>query len=293
MPEPPDPRIMDGTGLAEAVRAAAGEQASGFRGLTGRPPCLAAVLVGDDPGSVTYVKMKQRRSATAGIDSQLAQLSVSATTDQVVAAVSDLSADPGVDGILVQHPVPKHVDERAVFEAIDPAKDVDGVTMHSLAAMALGQPGFHSATPGGILRLLDHYRVELAGRHAVVVGRSPILGKPMGLLLLGRDATVTFCHSKTVDLAEIISTASVVVAAVGRPQFIRGDWLRPGAIVVDAGYNPGNIGDVAFEEALPRVGLITPVPGGVGPVTISVLLEQTVSAAFARAGLQQLAATAS
>jgi methylenetetrahydrofolate dehydrogenase (NADP+)/methenyltetrahydrofolate cyclohydrolase len=286
MTEISDTRLMVGTGLAERIRSVAGERAARYHALTGRPPCLAAVLVGDDPASVTYVKMKQRRSQAAGIDSQLVRLAASATTEQVTAAVGELSADDRVDGILVQHPLPDQVDERAVFEAIEPAKDVDGVTMHSLAAMALGEPGFHCATPGGILRLLDHYGVELPGCHAVIVGRSPILGKPMGLLLLGRDATVTFCHSKTVNLADIVRTADVVVAAVGRPGFLRGDWLKPGGVVIDAGYNPGNAGDVAFDEALPKTRLITPVPGGVGPMTISVLLEQTVRAAFARAGLQ-------
>jgi methylenetetrahydrofolate dehydrogenase (NADP+)/methenyltetrahydrofolate cyclohydrolase len=199
-----------------------------------------------------------------------------------VAAVGDLTDDPEVDGILVQHPVPVHVDERAVFEAIAPAKDVDGVTMASLAAMALGIPGLVSATPGGILRLFDAYGVQLAAKHAVVIGRSPILGKPVGMLLLGRDATVTFCHSKTVDLAGVVASADVVVAGVGRPRFVEGEWIKPGAVVVDAGYNPGNVGDVDFEAALERASLITPVPGGVGPTTIAILLEQTVRAAFER-----------
>lgn len=285
MTETPDPRLMLGTALAEQIRAASTKRAATFQEMTGRAPGLAAVLVGDDAASATYVKMKQRRSTNAGIDSRVIQLPASATTDEVTTVVGRLSADDDVDGILVQHPVPAHVDERAVFEAIDPTKDVDGVTMHSLAAMALGLPGLRSATPGGILRLLDHHQVQLTGCHAVIVGRSPILGKPAGLLLLGRDATVTFAHSKTADLADLVRSVDLVVAAVGRPQLIRGDWIKPGAIVVDAGYNPGNVGDVAFDEALPRVRLITPVPGGVGPVTIAVLLDQTVQAAFARSGM--------
>lgn len=206
----------------------------------------------------------------------------------MAAHVTALSRDDDLDGILVQHPVPAHVDERAVFEAIHPAKDVDGVTTHSLGAMALGLPGLAAATAGGVIRLLDHYRVQLVGRHAVVVGRSPILGKPMGLLLLARDATVTFCHSKTTRLVEIVAAADIVVAAVGRPELIRGDWIKRGAVVVDAGYNPGNIGDVAFDEARTRARLITPVPGRVGPVTIAVLLEQTTRAAFARAKLDAI-----
>lgn len=279
--------LMVGTELAATIRTAAGLEAQAFRAAIGRAPCLAAVLVGDDPASVTYVRMKQRRSREAGIESRLVELPATCSTDQVVSTVAALSSDPDVDGILVQHPVPDQIDERAVFHAIAPTKDVDGVTMHSLAAMALGLPGFVSATPGGIMRLLDAYGVELAGRHAVVIGRSPILGRPVGLLLLARDATVTFCHSRTIDLAEVVRTADVVVAAVGRPELVRGDWLKLGATVIDAGYNPGNVGDVAFGEARSRADLITPVPGGVGPMTIAVLLEQTVEAAFTRAGLSR------
>jgi methylenetetrahydrofolate dehydrogenase (NADP+)/methenyltetrahydrofolate cyclohydrolase len=243
---------------------------------------LAAVLVGDDPASVTYVAMKKRRCESAGIESRLIQLPASTATEVVVAAVGELSHDPEVDGILVQHPVPAHIDERAAFEAIAPDKDVDGVTMASLAAVALGLPAFVSATPGGILRLLDAFGVELTGKHAVVIGRSPILGKPVGLLLLNRNATVTFCHSKTVDVAEVVRSADVVVAGLGRPRFVRGEWIKRGAVVIDAGYNAGNVGDVDFDEALERASLITPVPGGVGPMTIATLLEQTVRAAFER-----------
>ena len=188
-------------------------------------------------------------------------------------------------GILVQHPVPSPTDERAVFEAIAPAKDVDGVTMASFAAMAFGLPGFVSCTPGGILRLLDACQAKLEGRHAVVIGRSPILGKPAGMLLLARNATVTYCHSQTTGLADIVRSADIVVAAVGQANFVRGSWIQPGAIVVDADYNPGNVGDVAFDEAAPIAGAITPVPGGVGPMTIALLVEQTVRAACHRAGL--------
>jgi methylenetetrahydrofolate dehydrogenase (NADP+)/methenyltetrahydrofolate cyclohydrolase len=172
-----------------------------------------------------------------------------------------------------------------VFKAIAPAKDVDGVTMHSFAVMAFGLPGLLSCTPGGIIRLLDAYQVELVGKHAVVVGRSPILGKPVGMLLLARDATVTYGHSRTRGLPEIVASADVVVAAVGKPELVRGDWIKPGAVVLDAGCNEGNVGDVAFNEALGRASLITPVPGGVGRMTISVLLDQTVTAAEKGAGL--------
>lgn len=269
--------LMSGTEVAREITEHTAKQATDFLQRTGRRPSLAAVLVGDDPASVTYVRMKRNRSEQAGIESRLVQLPAETTTEQLVAAVTALSEDPLVDGILLQHPVPGHIDERAAFEAIAPAKDVDGVTMHSFAAMAFGEPGFESCTPGGIMRLLDAYDVDLKGKHAVVVGRSPILGKPVAMLLLARDATVTICHSKTRNLPEIVRTADVVVAAVGKPEFIRGAWVKPGAVVVDAGYNPGNVGDVAFDEI--DAGLITPVPGGVGPMTIALLLEQTVSAA--------------
>jgi methylenetetrahydrofolate dehydrogenase (NADP+)/methenyltetrahydrofolate cyclohydrolase len=179
------------------------------------------------------------------------------------------------------------VDERAAFEAIRADKDVDGVTTHSLAAMALGLPGFWSCTPAGIMRLLDEYGVDLSGRHAVVIGRSPILGKPIGMLLLARDATVTTCHSHTTDLAAIVRSADIVVAAVGRPNFVRGDWLKPGVVVIDAGYSSGTVGDVAFDEAVEVADLITPVPGGVGPMTIALLLDQTVTAAERASGRSQ------
>jgi methylenetetrahydrofolate dehydrogenase (NADP+)/methenyltetrahydrofolate cyclohydrolase len=275
-------RIMDGSALAATIVAGAAGRAAAFTDRTGRPPCLAAVLVGDDPASVTYVRMKERRSASAGIASRVVRLPSASTTAEVVAAVARLDEDRTVDGILVQHPVPPQVDERAAFEAIGADKDVDGVTMHSLAAMALGLPGFWSCTPAGIMRLLDEYDVDPSGRHAVVIGRSPILGKPVGMLLLARDATVTTCHSHTTDLADMVRSADIVVAAVGRPNVVRGHWLKPGAVVIDAGYSPGNVGDVAFDEAVGVAGLITPVPGGVGPMTIAMLLEQTVSAAEQR-----------
>lgn len=279
MPEFPMATVMDGRSVANQVLADAASSAARAATAIGRPPCLAAVLVGDDLGSVTYVKMKQARCRDAGVDSRLVALPATTTTSELVAVIESLSVDPSVDGILLQHPVPLHVDERAAFDAIDPAKDVDGVTMHSFAAMGLGAPGFVSCTPGGIMHLLGAYGVEPAGLHAVVIGRSPILGKPMGMLLTGRDATVTTCHSATRHLSDVVRTADLVVAAVGRPELVRGHWIKPGAVVVDAGYNAASIGDVAFEEAATVAGLITPVPGGVGPMTIAMLIRQTVEAA--------------
>jgi methylenetetrahydrofolate dehydrogenase (NADP+)/methenyltetrahydrofolate cyclohydrolase len=276
--------LIDGTAVARDIVERATERAAAFLTRHGRRPNLTAVIVGDDPASVTYVRMKRNRSERAGIESRQVPLPDSTSTEELVNVITGLSLDPAVDGILLQHPVPDHIDERAAFEAIAPAKDVDGVTMHSFAAMAFGLPGFASCTPGGIMRLLDAYAIDPTGLHAVVIGRSPILGKPVGMLLLARNATVTYCHSRTRDLAEIVRTGDIVVAAVGRPQFVRGNWLKAGSVVIDAGYNEGNVGDVAFEEAVDRVGYITPVPGGVGPTTIAVLLDQTVDAAFARAG---------
>lgn len=271
--------VIDGTAVANQILSDTAIRASHFVEAAGRRPCLATVVVGDDPASHTYVRMKTNRCAAVGLDSRAHRLPETASSRDVVALVTTLSTDDTVDGILVQHPMPPQVDERQVFETIVPAKDVDGVTGASFAAMALGDKGFVSCTPAGIMRLLDAYGVDAAGQRAVVVGRSPILGKPVGMLLLARDATVTYCHSKTVDLAGAVRQADIVVAAVGRPELIKGNWIKPGAVVIDAGYNPGNIGDVEYTAAARRARFITPVPGGVGPTTIAVLLAHTVEAA--------------
>ena len=251
---------------------------------SGRMPCLATVLVGDDPASHTYVRMKANRCADVGIRSLRVELDAATTTEQLIRELRALSDNDDVDGILLQHPVPSHIDERAAFEAIAPRKDVDGVTAASFAATALGFPGYESCTPSGILRLLDAYDITIAGKHAAVIGRSPILGLPVGMLLLRRNATVTYCHSRTVDLPDQVASADIVVAAVGQPELIRGSWIKRGAVVVDAGYNPGNVGDVEYSAARERAHWITPVPGGVGPMTIAVLLAQTAYAAGAPAG---------
>jgi methylenetetrahydrofolate dehydrogenase (NADP+)/methenyltetrahydrofolate cyclohydrolase len=227
----------------------------------------------------------QARCAKAGVTSRHIGLPGDTTTTELADTLASLSQDPQVHGILLQHPAGPHIDERTAFEAIAPEKDVDGVTMHSFGAMSFGLPGFVSCTPGGIMRLLAEYNVELAGKRAVVIGRSAILGKPVGMLLLAKDATVTYCHSRTTELAEIVREADIVVAAVGRPRLIRGEDIKPGAVVIDAGYNPGNIGDVDFDAARTRARLITPVPGGVGPMTIAVLLAQTVDAAAQQLGV--------
>ncbi len=273
--------LIDGTAVSQQLLTEVGRRAAAFAERAGRKPALATVLVGDDPASATYVKMKGNRARRNGIESIKITLPETTTTDELIAEITRLSEDPGIDGILLQHPVPRQIDERAAFEAIAPGKDVDGVTRHSFATMAFAEPGFASCTPAGILRLLDAYQVPITGRHAVVVGRSPILGKPVGMLLLARDATVTYCHSKTTDLADQVARADIVIAAVGVPELIKGAWVKPGAVVIDAGYNPGNVGDVEFGPAEQRASLITPVPGGVGPMTIAVLLDQTVAAAEA------------
>ncbi|MEV0741909.1 bifunctional 5,10-methylenetetrahydrofolate dehydrogenase/5,10-methenyltetrahydrofolate cyclohydrolase [Streptomyces sp. NPDC050549] len=278
-------RLMDGSALARRIVEDTAKQAADLTERTGTAPCLATVLVGADPASVTYVRMKQNRSRKAGIESRHVELLATTTTAELVATLTTLSADPTVHGILLQHPMGEHIDERAAFEAIAPEKDVDGVTFASFAAMSFGLPGFVSCTPGGIMRLLDEYDVDPSGKRAVVVGRSAILGKPAGMLLLARDATVTYCHSRTRDLSAAVREADIVVAAVGRPRLIRGEDIKPGAVVLDAGYNAGNVGDVDFDSAAERASLITPVPGGVGPMTIATLLEQTVTAAARQLGV--------
>lgn len=268
-------QILDGRATAKAIVDDLIAEVSRLSEQTGQRPVLATVIVGDDPASHTYVRMKVNRCEKVGIEPRQIALPADSTTEQVVDEVRRLSEDDAVDGILVQHPAPAQVDEKQVFEAIAASKDVDGVTSGSLSAMAFKEQGFRSATPGGIMRLFEEYGIELAGRHAVVVGRSRILGIPMGLLLLAENATVTYCHSKTAGLRDYVSQADIVVAAAGYPGLIAGDWIKPGAVVADAGY-ADNSGDVEFAAAADRASWITPVPGGVGPMTIACLLEQTV-----------------
>jgi len=283
-------QILDGTAIAKQVLDRCAKRVQQIVADTRATPCLATVLVGHDPASTTYVRMKQRRCESVGMQSIKIELPQDTTTDQLVDKITTLSDDPAVHGILLQHPVPSQIDERAAFEAIAPSKDVDGVTIHSFGAISLGlsQSGFGSCTPAGIIRLLQAYNVPIATRHAVVVGRSPILGKPMAMMLLASDATVTICHSKTTNLPDIVSQADLVVAAVGKPNCIAGDWIKPGAVVVDAGYNPGNIGDVDFQSASVRASMITPVPGGVGPMTIATLIDQTSIATARQLGCTHL-----
>lgn len=273
-------RVLDGKALAMAAEATLTSRVAALRERRGGPaPILATILVGDDPASATYVRMKGNACRRVGMDSRAIELGGSTTTAELLATIDALNANPDVHGILLQHPVPGHIDERACFDRIALAKDVDGVTTAGFGRMAMGMPAWGSATPAGIMRLLAHYEVSLAGQLAVVVGRSPILGKPMAMMLLNADATVVVCHSRTQGLAELLRQADIVVGAVGKPEFIRGSWIKDGAIVIDAGYHPGGIGDVELSAIVDRAAAYTPVPGGVGPMTINTLIWQTVAAA--------------
>jgi methylenetetrahydrofolate dehydrogenase (NADP+)/methenyltetrahydrofolate cyclohydrolase len=270
--------ILDGTAVAASIKEKLAER---IRRLSERGvvPCLATILVGDDPASATYVRMKGNACKRLGMRSLRIDLPAETTTEALIAEIRKLNEDPNVHGILLQHPVPRHIDERAAFEAIRIEKDVDGVTITGFAQNAFGFADFPSCTPAAIIAILEHYRIPVEGKHAVVIGRSPILGKPVSAMLLNKNATVTTCHSKTANLAEIVRLGDIVVAAVGKPRFVQGSWIKPGAVVLDAGYNEGNIGDVDYEACRENASAITPVPGGVGPVTIAVLLKHTVDAA--------------
>jgi methylenetetrahydrofolate dehydrogenase (NADP+)/methenyltetrahydrofolate cyclohydrolase len=242
----------------------------------GRTPILATILVGDDPASATYVKMKGNACERIGMQSLKVELPTETTTEQLLAKIDELNNNEDVHGILLQHPVPSQIDERACFDAIALEKDVDGVTCLGFGRMAMGEEAYGCATPKGIMRLLEHYGIEIEGKHAVVVGRSPILGKPMGAMLLEANATVTICHSRTQNLQEHIKQADIIVGAVGKPEFIKGDWIKDGAVVVDAGYHPGGVGDIELSAVIDRCSAYTPVPGGVGPMTINTLIFQSV-----------------
>ena len=254
--------------------------------MGGTLPILATILVGDDPASATYVRMKGNACKRVGMESQRVFLPQETTTEQLLAAIDELNANPAVHGILLQHPVPDQIDERACFDRIDIRKDVDGVTTHGFGRMAMGEDAYGSATPAGIMRILHHYQIPIKGKEAVVVGRSPILGKPMAMMLLNEHATVTICHSRTVDLPEVVRRADIVVGAVGRPEFIKGDWIKDGAVVIDAGYHPQGVGDIELAAVADRCTAYTPVPGGVGPMTIATLIAQTAEAAEKAVGLR-------
>jgi len=272
--------LLDGKALAKkteqelSARVASLKERSG-----GQTPILATILVGADPASATYVKMKGNACQRVGMDSLKVEMPESTTTKELLAQIKSLNENPNVHGILLQHPVPAQVDERACFDAIALDKDVDGVTCLGFGRMSMDEEAYGCATPKGIMRLLEAYDIPLEGKHAVVVGRSPILGKPMSMMLLGANATVTICHSRTQNLASHIKQADIIVGAVGKPEFIKAEWIKDGAVVVDAGYHPGGVGDIELAPLIDRVAAYTPVPGGVGPMTINTLIYQSVHSA--------------
>lgn len=270
--------VLDGKALATEWEQQLSERVAGLKKKSnGKTPILATILVGADPASATYVKMKGNACRRIGMESMALELAEETTTEQLLARIDELNNNPDVHGILLQHPVPEQVDERACFDAIALEKDVDGVTCLGYGRMAMGEEAYGCATPKGIMRILEHYNIEIEGKHAVVVGRSPILGKPMSAMLLEANATVTTCHSRTKNLPDLIKQADIVVGAVGRPEFIKSEWIKDDAVVVDAGYHPGGVGDIELSGVIDRCAAYTPVPGGVGPMTINTLIFQSVA----------------
>jgi methylenetetrahydrofolate dehydrogenase (NADP+) / methenyltetrahydrofolate cyclohydrolase len=279
-------RLIDGKAIAQQVRAEVREQVTAWVGGGGRRPGLATVLVGDDPASAVYVNGKQKASAEVGIEGFNHKLAGDVSQPQVMELLGELNRDDRVSGILLQLPTPDHIDGSRLTTLIDAGKDVDGLTPVSAGLLAKGLPGLRPCTPAGVIELLRRHDVTMEGAEAVVVGRSDLVGKPVAALLLAENATVTTCHSRTRDLGEVCRRADILIAAVGRPKMIQGDWVKPGATVIDVGINrtdDGLVGDVDFDAAAERAGLITPVPGGVGPMTIAMLLVNTLEAARAAA----------
>jgi len=288
-------KLIDGKAFAAGLRTQVAEGAAAFAAAQGRKPGLAVVLVGEDPASAVYVRNKAKMTVACGMESFEFRRPATIGEEELLELIEELNGDPRVDGILVQLPLPRHIDEQAVIAAIDPDKDVDGFHVVNSGKLAVGLPGLVPCTPLGCLMLLKDELGDLSGLEAVVVGRSNIVGKPMAQLLLSENCTVTVAHSRTRDLSSVVHRADIVVAAVGRPEMIKGEWIKPGATVIDVGINrvPGDeegttklVGDVATAEAISHVRAITPVPGGVGPMTIAVLLRNTLVAACARAGLE-------
>jgi methylenetetrahydrofolate dehydrogenase (NADP+) / methenyltetrahydrofolate cyclohydrolase len=268
--------VLDGKRCAAETETRLKAQVAELKSRTGGTPILATILVGGDPASATYVKMKGNACRRVGMDSMAIELPEHTTTDELLSQIEALNSNPDVHGILLQHPVPPQIDERACFDAIAAHKDVDGVTCLGFGRMAMQEPAYGAATPAGIMRLLENYDIDLEGKHVVVVGRSPILGKPMAMMMLNSNATVTICHSRTKNLPELVKQADVVVGAVGRPELIKAAWIKDGAVVVDAGYHPGGVGDIELAPLVDRAAAYTPVPGGVGPMTINTLILQTL-----------------
>jgi methylenetetrahydrofolate dehydrogenase (NADP+)/methenyltetrahydrofolate cyclohydrolase len=277
-------KILDGTATAKEIRAELAERVARLKSERGITPRLAVILVGEDPASVTYTRMKKKACEATGMLSDLIELPSTSTQEEVKDVIRKLNDDPGVHGILVQHPVPKHLDELDILSTVAVEKDVDGISAMSLGRLVLGTADYMACTPLGIVTMMERYGLPFKGKEAVVIGRSIILGKPAALLLLERHATVTICHSRTENLPDVVRRADIVVAAIGKAEFIKGDWIKEGAVVIDAGYNrvegrSHDVGDVEYESAAERASYITPVPGGVGPMTIAMLLAQTVKGA--------------
>ena len=271
-------KILDGKSLALTSEESITQEVSKLNNA-GIFPTLATILVGQDPASETYVKMKRNTCARVGMKSIAVEMPDTTTTDELLKKINELNEDTNIHGILLQHPVPSQIDERKCFDAIDIKKDVDGVTCLGFGNMSMGLPAYGSCTPAGIMRLLEHYSIEIQGKNAVVVGRSPILGKPMAMMLLNKNATVTICHSRTQNIESIIKQADILVGAVGIPRFIQHEWIKDGAVVIDAGYHPEQCGDVDLENIESKASAYTPVPGGVGPMTINTLILQTLKSA--------------
>ena len=272
-------KILDGKALAQLAEEDIKSHVCTLK-ENGITPTLATILVGVDPASATYVKMKQNACARLGMDSIAVELSKETTTEELLEAIDKLNHDSNVHGILLQHPVPSQINERKCFDAIDVTKDVDGVTCTGFGQMTMGEEAFGSCTPAGIMRILEHYKIQISGKNAVVVGRSPILGKPMAMMLLNKNATVTICHSRTANLQEHIKNADILVGAVGVPRLIQKEWIKNGAVVIDAGYHPAEkCGDIDLQDVDSIASAYTPVPGGVGPMTINTLILNTLLAA--------------
>ena len=276
-------QILDGLALSKLVRAELKTRVDALR-AKGITPRLEAIVAAQDPASLAYVRMKRKWAETAGMESGLWEATEETSQNALIGRIHSLNNDPGVHGVLLQHPLPKNLDEDAALLALGADKDVDGITPASLGRLVADLPGFRCATPYGVIKLLEHAAIPLSGKRAVVIGRSVIVGKPMALMLLQKHCTVTIAHSRTEGLKELCQEADVLVAAVGRAEMVKGSWIKPGAVVVDCGYNKvegraGDVGDVAFDEAKEVAGWITPVPGGVGPMTVATLLSNCVDAA--------------
>lgn len=281
-------QIIDGKTLAAQVKAEAAAETAALK-AKGVTPCLAVILVGEDPASQVYVRGKAKDCGDCGIDSRVIRLPEETTQAELLKLVGELAADKAVNGILVQLPLPAHIDEKAVIDAIPPEKDVDGFSPVNVGRMQIGEPCFLPCTPAGCIRMIESTGTAIEGKHAVVIGRSNIVGKPAALLLLAKNATVTICHSRTANLKELCAGADILVAAVGKAGFVTGDMVKPGAVVIDVGINRGEDGklhgDVDFAAAAEKAAYITPVPGGVGPMTRAMLMKNTVQAAARQNGL--------